>query len=149
MRSRGVLAAGAIVVAALTLTSCSVPDHGAVRLNDDGTVDYVLCYAVRSDVIAVEYLVGDPNARDEADDLARDPGPSRNPRAPVVIEYGVVPPGYDEVNEASDPPARWTWVSTPGGYFMRDDLTVGEWFWNSGSAWAMDLPQGAHAVLGV
>jgi hypothetical protein len=136
MRRRRIGAALLALPVVSILTGCIAPQYGGVRLNADGTVDYVVCYR-HNEPIYVNYLGED----DQGSDTGLDEDewraiPKNDVSGPTVIEYGLLPNGYGETVPPEDPPLGWTRVDTPGGYFLRSELTEGEWYWNNPNPWA-------------
>jgi hypothetical protein len=129
MGMRRVLAVLAVVgVVAAGLVGCSVPVGYGVRLNEDGTVDFVECTS-RSFDFVVNYTMtstagmDDPIewevVADDADVVLEEP---------PVLRHGEAPDGYSTVN-LLEPPEDWLYVEFAGQHAYRGDLTEGEWQW--------------------
>jgi hypothetical protein len=133
MGMRRKIAAAAIVGTVMVgLTSCSVPAGYGVRLNSDGTVDFVECLisSASSFDFSVDYLLtaglaeGQPI---EWEVVADDPSVTQEDY--WVALYGTAPRGYTTVT-LLDPPDGWLYVEFAGHRAYRGDLTESEWQWH-------------------
>jgi hypothetical protein len=130
MGMRRVLAAVVVVaVTATALVGCSVPVGYGVRLNDDGTVDFVEC-----GLWSVDFVVNYTKTSTAGDDdpiewevVADDPEGQREVRS--VIRHGEAPDGFTTVI-LLEPPEDWLYVEFAGNHAYRGDLTEGEWQWH-------------------
>jgi hypothetical protein len=128
-----VLEAVAAVCLLAGLSGCSVPSGYGVRLNPDGTVDFVNCLvnSALSYDFAVDYMMtgskaqGDPI---EWEASANDPAVVQE--LYEVMLYGVAPDGYTTVS-LLDPPEGWLYVELGGIRAYRGDLVEGEWMWHN------------------
>ena len=144
MGTRRVLAATAAVGLLACMTGCSVPSGYGVRLNPDGTVDFVNCLtsSALSFDFAVDYMMtgskaqGDPI---EWEASANDPAVVQENYE--VMLYGVAPDGYTTIS-LLDPPEGWLYVELGGIRAYRGDLIEGEWMWHntSGSVGRSEQP---------
>jgi len=140
MKARAGLAA-LLAAAAVLLGGCSAPEHWAVRLNPDGTGDYVDC-AGPVWMIRVDYLTGDEPG-EEWDWDVRVPAGAEDVDPVILARYGEVPAGWEERIPAQEPPADWVSVNTTSGYAQRSELVEGTWVWFTGDEhlqWAGDHP---------
>jgi hypothetical protein len=150
MRRRGAVAAGVAVFALILLTSCSVPREWAARLNADGSIDYLSCWADLEE-IEVDYVASGEREGAIAWRAHRsgvsDGGMMR--ALPVdVAYYGEVPQDWIVDVAEHRPPQDWTRVDTPAGYAARVDLREGEWVWfTNGYDWPW-IPDGHHLCSG-
>ena len=132
MRMRRVLATAATVGLLAFVTGCSVPSGYGVRLNHDGTVDFVDCLlsSASSFDFVVDYLMtagiaeGEPVEWEVAAD-----DPNKVQELFVIKLYGEAPDGYTTVS-LSGPPEGWLYVEYGGHRAYRGDLTEGEWQWH-------------------
>jgi hypothetical protein len=126
-RLPAIAAAGALLV---LLASCSMPSEFAMRLNSDGTVDYLDCSGPLGYVnVDYRYEVGEQGSIEWEATQPLGAG------AADVAYYGEVPPGWDERYTAFRPPLGWTFVSTSAGGVYRESLDEGEWEWFTVSTW--------------
>jgi hypothetical protein len=142
MGMRRVLAVVAVVgVAATGLVGCSVPVGYGVRLNGDGTVDFVECTSRTFDFV-VNYTktatAGDDDPI-EWEVVADDPKAVRE--ALPVVRHGEPPDGFTTVN-LQEPPEDWLYVEFAGSRAYRGDLAEGEWQWHAVSQypWVPEHP---------
>lgn len=108
---------GLLVIGLLALTACTPPTRYGARLNEDGTVDFVLCDMTPASV-EVDYS---PYFGNDWEGEA-----STTATLTPVVRYG------SELYEASVlrlPPDDWTTVTFNGLSADRSDLTEGEWTW--------------------
>jgi hypothetical protein len=146
MGVRRVVAVAVVAGIALTgLAGCSVPVGYGVRLNADGTVDFVECGVWSADFV-VNYkrtsTVGDDDPI-EWEVVADDPDGLRDARP--VVRHGEAPDGYSTV-ALLEPPEDWLYVEFAGNHAYRGDLTEGEWQWHHVSQYPW-VPE--HACEGV
>ena len=127
----------AAMLAIVVLAGCSVPAEWAIRLNADGTVDYLACYGGMESV-SVDYKSAYFDEQVVEWEIQTIPTPAddfSHVAKPVdVAYYGETPPNWEGA-PALPAPAGWTHVSTGGGFIAREDLTVGEWHWDLNSNW--------------
>lgn len=116
--------AGIVALIALALSGCSQPPDGGVRLNADGTIDFIVCGGPET-IVEVTYLgIERTPTFDGTTWRGTWTDPDRLPGQ--VVHYG--DPGYT-AEILLNPPAGWTDVVANGVYADREDLTVGEWVW--------------------
>jgi hypothetical protein len=117
-----------VAIAILTLAGCSVPTPFGMRLNADGTVDYLICSG-SSGVIEVDYGYDSEAIDAEPSPEWRAAGPSSGRD---VIRYGEEPDGFER-GWLEPPPPGWDWVtvSHPWVSAARDELVEDEWVWFS------------------
>lgn len=126
----------AVVVGLMVLTGCSPPPAHGVRLNADGTIDFVDCYGA-GESISVDFSDGwsdDTSPEWEATSTTTgEPG--------EVIRYGEPPSGYS-TTRLVDPPSNWTVVDFGLWPHHRSDLVEGEWEWVNGTTypWVPEHP---------
>jgi hypothetical protein len=122
--------AAVVAVTATVLSGCSVPVGYGVRLNADGTVDFVECHSRSTDFV-VDYArtstAGDDDLV-EWEVVADDPDTRREERP--VVRYGEAPDGHTTVHLA-EPPEDWLYVEFAGKQAYRGDLVEGEWQWHN------------------
>lgn len=118
------LVAGAVGVVVLALSGCSVPPTFGMRLNADGTIDYVECESSTYD-IAVDYLRPGEDENSFAPEwIARGQSDDQ-----LVVRYGEAPDGF-ETTVLEAPPADWVSVEVTTWIWVdRDELVEGEWEW--------------------
>jgi hypothetical protein len=130
MGMRRVAAVAAVVaVAATGLAGCSVPIGYGVRLNEDGTVDFVECTS-RSFDFVVNYMKTATAGEDdpvEWEVVADDP--DYESESYPVIRHGEAPAGYTTVS-LLEPPEDWLYVDFAGKLAYRGDLPLGKWQWH-------------------
>jgi hypothetical protein len=106
MRRRTGVGVGGAAVAILTLAGCSVPTPFGMRLNTDGTVDYLICRG-SSGVVEVDYGYDSEAIDAEPSPEWRAAGPSSGRD---VIRYGEEPDGFER-GWLEPPPPGWDWVT--------------------------------------
>ena len=115
--------AAAVVGATLLLTSCTPGIPFGARLNEDGTVDHVVCtgdYGVLVDYISSSESTVEWNPLDADGERIRAGG---------VLYYGQALQGVP--TQSAPPPEDWTEVELTMGGFLRSELEVGRWVWET------------------
>lgn len=118
------------VALAFLLAGCSPAERSAIRLNADGTIDFVSCVAVDgvSEASATTSFRSGPNGQvDDSTAVSVDLHPSIDHLdAGQGIEFVGVPGEWDRldiyVKGSSSSDATF-------GHAERDNLTVGQWRW--------------------
>jgi hypothetical protein len=142
MGMRRVFAVAAVMgIVAVGLVGCSVPVGYGVRLNDDGTIDFVECTS-RSFDFVVDYASTATAPEGDAIEwevVVDDPG--FEPEAPAVVRHGEAPEGHATLS-LLEPPEDWLYVEFAGQQAYRGDLTEGEWQWHGVShyPWVPEHP---------
>lgn len=128
MRRRNGVAGAVATVTLVILSGCTAPTPFGMRLNADGTVDYLVCRGSRS-VIEVDYRYDSEDVNAESSPEWRAAGASSERG---VIRYGEEPDGFER-DWLEPPPPGWDWVSAsdPWVSATRDELVEGEWVWFS------------------
>lgn len=121
-KRRGSTVAFLAIVGVLILAGCSATHPSAVRVNSDGSVDYVTCVADADDWDAFFSAPGDDD-----ESIALQPtGELTASSAGAVVHF-------------SAPDREWEWLTVGASYFAwarirSDSFTPGEWNWNT-DAW--------------
>lgn len=122
------------------LTACSVPAAHGVRLNADGTIDFVDCWGPEK-VVAVNYLT---NGLEE-DVTEWEASGEPEEREAVVVRYGEAPDGYF-TTVLLDPPAEWVAVDFGFRTYDRIEMVEGEWLWEGGVSYPWMPPHPCDGV---
>ena len=137
------------VSAALALSACSPVFRTAVRVNDDGTVDFASCNAVTDVTEAggtTELRTG-PNGQTNPDTevtlvLTTAIADLDNLEVGQVVTFLGVPEEWDrmDLHVFSDD-------DSASAAIERENLTVGEWYWGDGAAFTSYVPSGRCDLL--
>ena len=114
----------------LVLTGCSPAEPTAVRLNEDGSVDFVSCYAVNEVVEAIATTTFRSGPNGQIDESTATPVPLDPPIARLdvgqTIEFEGLPAEWDRLDIHIEDSERHDGAYA---YAERDNLRVGEWRW--------------------
>jgi hypothetical protein len=112
------------VLVAIALAGCTeAPDFG-VRLNDDNTIDFVICGS-EQDEVEVNYRANNENVNlvEWRARVAEGDHPNS------VVLYGE---SEYESSVLIAPPEDWVYVTANWAAAERNQLSVGEWTWVTG-----------------
>lgn len=141
MRTRRSRIAAAIV-AVLLLAGCSYTEGYGLRLNADGTVDYVMCSSRSYRVIEVDYEAEGEQGL-EGNERTIEWRATGVDSSGHVVRYGEEPPGFER-DVLEPPPRDWEQVIINEGIAGadREDLRDGEWVWwgTSTEPWVPEHP---------
>jgi hypothetical protein len=130
-RSRLIATGALLAITTLALVGCSPVQRAAVRVNEDGTVDFASCVGL-SDVIDVQgttsLRTGPNGSVDDATEtrLTFD-GAISSLAVGQVITLGGLPEHWDrlDIYVRGSTDSVWT-------YAEDDQIEIGEWHWNDG-----------------
>jgi hypothetical protein len=118
----------------LTLTACSPVVRTAVRVNDDGTVDFVSCFGMTE----LTYLEASSSVSDDDSDVQL--------RQPTISQFDA-----GEIITFAEVPANWERIyigilgegdaERVSGIARRDQVAVGEWYWGDGQPFTDYFPE--------
>ena len=115
---------GICAIGVVALTGCQAVHPSAIRVNFDGSIDYVTCVPEANDWVAVST---DRNSEDT--DL------------PPVMELG--PASAGSVMRFHRPQGAWTSIHIGASFHSSvqvesDDVSLGVWRWNTDGDWLSD-----------
>lgn len=148
-RRVNVLFAGMALLGLLAGCTPGTPRDYGVRLNADGTIDFVDCNGVLGDFVV--RFTGTEGVYDDDAPTQWEVDRSASSRIYQVIEYGTAPEASN-TTKLELPPVDWLWVSFGSeswrtGYMEpRSELVEGEWVWRTDEFWSF-VPDHACAEV--
>ena len=150
VRRGGVLIVGVLALALLASCTPGTPEDYGIRLNADGTIDFVDCNGIQGHVV-VRFSDEEITANDDTLPIQWDVRRTASGRLYDVIHYGETP-AESETVRLEPPPPDWVWVSFGGGRYspgyteQRSELVEGEWVWRNDEVWSF-VPEHACAEV--
>jgi hypothetical protein len=146
-RKRRLAAVAAVVaLSSIALVGCSPKERTAVRVNDDGTVDFASCVAVSvvTGVDATTHLRTGPHGSvDDATETRLELDvPLSSLQVGQVVTFRGVPERWDRMDIHVD--ALSTSVGAP---IERGRIVIGEWYWGDAPGWFADFVPAERCAL--
>jgi hypothetical protein len=148
-RRGGALLGGMLTLGLLAGCTPGTPQDYGVRLNSDGTIDFVDCNGLTGDVV-VRFAVAEGMLYEDAPVLWEVDRTGLG-RLYEVVQYGTTPNGSTTVT-LEPPPSDWLWVGFGGDDWYssfiesRSDLVEDEWVWRNDEFWSF-VPEHACAEV--